>query len=88
MRAPPRRIRRLPGHGPCNPCGAMQAHDTRVGPVTRYALLGVVYGVVAGTLWAALSGQVAPIAGALGGFTGGLVGGVVWGAATQRLRRR
>jgi len=65
---------------------AMSTNDNQLGPVTKYAVLGVIYGLVAGTLWAALSGQVAPVAGALGGFAGGLVGGAVYGAARRRLR--
>jgi hypothetical protein len=70
------------------PSRVMHAQEPHLGPVTKYAILGVVYGLVAGTLWATLSGQVAPIAGALGGFAGGLVGGTIWGAATRRLRAR
>ncbi len=50
-----------------------------VGPVTKHAVLGTLYGLVAGTTWGALtSGWTIP-QGAFGGFVGGLVGGTVWG---------
>jgi len=68
--------------------GAMRENDNQIGPVTKYAILGVLFGLVAGTLWAALSGQVEPIAGVVSGFAGGLVGGTVYGAAYRGLLAR
>ena len=73
-----------PGMPPAPPAGMND--DTKLGPVTKYAVLGVLYGLVAGTLWATLSGQYTPAAGALGGFVGGIVGGTAWGLS-KRLRR-
>ena len=62
----------------------MSANEPHLGPITKYAVLGVIYGLVAGTLWASLSGQYAPIAGALGGFVGGLTGGSLYGLVRRR----
>jgi hypothetical protein len=58
-----------------------------IGPVTKNALLGVVFGVITLTIWAALSKQMPVPAAALVGFCGGLTGGVVWGALARFVRR-
>jgi hypothetical protein len=57
-----------------------------IGPVTKNALLGVIFGVIAMTVWAALSKQMAIPVAALLGFCGGLTGGVVWGALHRFVR--
>ena len=50
-----------------------------LGPVTKYAILGVVFGVVAFPIWGGLSGQFSVLNGLAAGFMGGLVGGTVLG---------
>jgi predicted lipid-binding transport protein (Tim44 family) len=54
-----------------------------IGPVTKYAILGVAFGVVTLPLFGVLSGQFGLVAGLAGGFMGGLVGGAVWGLGTR-----
>jgi hypothetical protein len=58
-----------------------------LGPVTKYAILGIVFGVVSLTLWGVLSGQFGALQGAAGGLVGGLVGGAVWGVGTKLASR-
>jgi hypothetical protein len=58
-----------------------------IGPVTKYAILGVVFGVVAMPLFGVLSGQYGLAAGLAGGFMGGLAGGTVWGLGTRLAAR-
>ena len=59
-----------------------------IGPVTKNAILGVIFGVISLSLWAALSRQMAISTGVIVGFAGGLTGGVVWGALTRFVHRR
>jgi membrane protease YdiL (CAAX protease family) len=57
-----------------------------IGPITKNAILGVIFGVVALPIWAALTRQIPLPASVLVGFAGGLTGGLVWGVWTRRLR--
>jgi hypothetical protein len=54
-----------------------------ISPMTKYAILGVVFGVVVLPLFGVVSGQFGLVAGHAGGFLGGLAGGIVWGLATR-----
>jgi len=51
-----------------------------IGPITKNAILGVMFGVIALPIWASLSHQLAIQTSLLVGFAGGLVGGTTWGA--------
>ena len=59
-----------------------------IGPITKNALLGVVFGVIALPIWAALSKQIPIPASLVIGFAGGLTGGLAWGAWTRLTQRR
>jgi hypothetical protein len=59
-----------------------------IGPVTKNAILGVVFGVIALPIWAALTKQIPVPASVIIGFAGGLSGGLVWGALTRAVQRR
>jgi hypothetical protein len=61
--------------------------SNRLGPVTRFAILGVVFGVVSGTIWATLSGF-EPVRGAAVGFMGGLSAGAACGLLLRLLKRK
>ncbi len=50
-----------------------------IGPITKHAILGVVFGVTALPIAAALGHQSVGAA-LVAGFAGGLVGGTAWGA--------
>ena len=67
---------------------AMHSDPRMIGPITKNAILGVVFGVIALPIWAALSKQIPVPASLLIGFAGGLTGGLVWGAYTRVLQRR
>jgi hypothetical protein len=54
-----------------------------IGPVTKHAILGVVFGVVALPIWGLLSGQFGLVPGLAGGFMGGLVGGTALGLGNK-----
>lgn len=71
---------RAPGRGVSKP-------SNRLGPVTRFAILGVVFGIVSGTLWATLSG-LEPVQGAAVGFMGGLSAGTAYGLLLRFLQRK
>jgi hypothetical protein len=60
--------------------------DQALGPVTKYAILGVVFGVVTLPLFGVLSGSFGLVAGLAGGFMGGLAGGTVWGLGSRFAR--
>jgi hypothetical protein len=59
-----------------------------IGPITKNAILGVVFGVIALPIWAALSKQIPIPASVVIGFAGGLTGGLAWGAWTRAVQRR
>ena len=59
-----------------------------IGPVTKNAILGVIFGVISISLWAALSRQMPVATGVVIGFAGGLTGGIVWGTLTRFVHRR
>ncbi|HEY0991195.1 MAG TPA: hypothetical protein VFD36_20340 [Kofleriaceae bacterium] len=59
-----------------------------IGPITKNAILGVVFGVVALPIWAALSKQIPVPASLIIGFAGGLTGGLAWGVWTRAVQRR
>jgi len=61
--------------------------QNQIGPVTKFAILGVVFGVVALPLFGSLSGQFGLAAGLAGGFLGGLAGGTVWGLGSRLATR-
>lgn len=54
-----------------------------IGPVTKFAILGVVIGVVTLPLVGVLTGQFGLGAGLAGGFVGGLVGGGAFGLGSR-----
>jgi hypothetical protein len=58
-----------------------------VGPVTKYAILGVIFGVIALPIWALGTGQLSLQASLLAGFGGGLTAGTAWGLAKKYLVR-
>ena len=58
-----------------------------IGPVTKNALLGVIFGVISLPIWAALTGQMPVPASVVVGFAGGLTGGTMWGLLTRFLHR-
>jgi hypothetical protein len=57
-----------------------------IGPITKNAILGVVFGVVALPIWAALSRQIPVPVSVVVGAAGGLTGGLLWGTWTRRVR--
>jgi len=59
-----------------------------IGPITKNAILGVVFGVIALPIWAALSKQIPVPASVVIGFAGGLTGGLAWAAWTRLVQRR
>ena len=59
-----------------------------IGPITKNAILGVVFGVVALPIWAALTKQIPVPVSVIIGFAGGLTGGLAWGAWTRAVQRR
>ena len=67
---------------------AMHSDPRMIGPITKNALLGVVFGVIALPIWAALSKQIPVPASLVIGFAGGLTGGLAWGAWTRVMQRR
>lgn len=50
-----------------------------IGPITKHAILGVIFGVTALPIAAALSGDLSIGGSVVAGFAGGLVGGTTWG---------
>jgi hypothetical protein len=67
---------------------SLHSEGTMIGPITKNAILGVVFGVIALPIWAALSRQIPVPVSVVIGFAGGLTGGLAWGAWTRTLQRR
>ena len=67
---------------------SLHSRKPMIGPLTKNAILGVVFGVIALPIWAALSKQIPVPASVIIGFAGGLTGGLVWGAWTRAVQRR
>ena len=61
--------------------------EAMIGPVTKHALLGVIFGVISLPIWAALSRQMPVPTSVVVGFAGGLTGGTMWGIWTRLLHR-
>jgi hypothetical protein len=59
-----------------------------IGPITKHAILGVIFGVTALPIAAALSHQLSIGGAVVAGFAGGLVGGTAWGALKQLAARK
>ncbi len=64
-------------------CPGMR-QEPPIGPVTKNAVLGVIFGLTSGSLYAAMVESITVTQGAFGGFVGGLVGGTVWGLIAGR----
>jgi hypothetical protein len=67
---------------------SLHSRQAMIGPITKSAILGVVFGVIALPIWAALSKQIPVPASVIIGFAGGLTGGLAWGAWTRAVQRR
>lgn len=64
----------------------LQTHRP-VGLVTKYAILGVVFGVITVPLWCLITHQFPIQTGLFAGFAGGLTGGAAWGLVKKYLNR-